>query len=564
MYFILFLSALIDTIGFGIVIPLVPFYALKFGASPTVVTLLFSIYALMQFIFAPLWGIMSDRFGRRPMLLLSLIGSSFAYLWLSYASSLWILFACRALEGVMAGSLLLARVCISDITTKENRAKGMTVIGTAFGVGLCLGPAISSILVGSNPQNPNLMLPPLFAAGMSLVGFIIGFFALPESKPGRNSASTQANHSPLSLIKFTELLQTPPMVWLILSLFLNTFVLVGTSAILGIWCQQQLSLSPQEIGYVYMFSGLVSVVVQAGLVERLSKRFGEANLLFGGLVISSFGSFLIPFSTTIPLVLAAIALNRSGNFLGLPLLSSLISQAAGARQQGKILGFAESVSALARIAGPVATGLVFGIFGPSWSFWIFTIAMLLASIFGWQVAKNSRLSSAMSKQRKRKMKRMFDMLDYNKNGVIESTDFEQVVNVITELRGLPFSSPDYWVIHSFWIGFGDNLKNLMDADGDGKITLDEWLEYMGRRLDRDFADSFMKLIDSNQDGEASLNELKTFYQAYKIDTHQTAAAFEKLDINGDGTISSEEMREMLAQFMYSDELNESGNLFLGV
>jgi len=398
VYFILFLSALIDTIGFGIVIPLVPFYALKFGASPTVVTLLFSVYALMQFIFAPLWGMMSDRFGRRPMLLLSLIGSSFAYLWLSYASSLWEVFACRALEGVMAGSLLLARVCISDITTKENRAKGMAIIGTAFGVGLCFGPGISSILVGSNPQNPNLILPPLFAAGMSLVGFIIALFVLPESKPAQNSVKIQANHSPLSFVSFAEILQIPSIVWLILSLFLNTFVLVGTSAILGIWCQQQLSLSPQEIGYVYMFSGLVSVVVQAGLVERLSKRFGKAKLLFWGLVISGFGSFLIPFSTTIPLLLGAIALNRSGNFLCLPLLSSLISQAAGARQQGKILGFAESVSALARIAGPVATGFAFGILAPSWSFWIFTIAMLIASIFGWQVATNSRLSSAISFQ----------------------------------------------------------------------------------------------------------------------------------------------------------------------
>lgn len=395
MYSILFLSALIDTIGFGIIIPLVPFYASKFEASPTVVTLLFSIYALMQFIFAPLWGMMSERFGRRPMLLLSLIGSSFAYAWLSCASSLWVLFACRALEGVMAGTLLLTvRVYISDITTKENRAKGMAIIGTAFGVGLCLGPAISSILVGSNPQNPNLILPPLFAASMSLVGFIIALLVLPESKPAQQVVKTQNNHSSLNFLGFAQIFQSSLIVWLILSLFLNTFVLVGTSAILGIWCKQQLSLDAQQIGYIYMFSGLVAVVVQAGFVERLTKRFGEANLLFWGLLLSGFGAFLLPFSTTISWVLGAVALNRSGNFLCFPLLSSLISQAAGAREQGKILGLAESVSALARIAGPIATGFVFGMLSPSWSFWIFTIAMLIASILAWQVAKNSHLSSS--------------------------------------------------------------------------------------------------------------------------------------------------------------------------
>ncbi len=270
----------------------------------------------------------------------------------------------------------------------------MAIIGTAFGVGLCLGPAISSILVGSNPQNPNLILPPLFAASMSLVGFIIALLVLPESKPAQQVVKTQNNHSSLNFLGFAQIFQSSLIVWLILSLFLNTFVLVGTSAILGIWCKQQLSLDAQQIGYIYMFSGLVAVVVQAGFVERLTKRFGEANLLFWGLLLSGFGAFLLPFSTTISWVLGAVALNRSGNFLCFPLLSSLISQAAGAREQGKILGLAESVSALARIAGPIATGFVFGMLSPSWSFWIFTIAMLIASILAWQVAKNSHLSSS--------------------------------------------------------------------------------------------------------------------------------------------------------------------------
>ncbi|MBR8834915.1 MAG: MFS transporter [Stigonema ocellatum SAG 48.90 = DSM 106950] len=556
--FILFVSVLVDTIGFGLMLPLLPFYALKFGASTSTVTLLFSVYSLLQFICAPLWGRMSDRFGRRPTLLLSLIGSSLAFLWLSQANALWMLFGSRILEGIMAASFLLAMVYISDITTKENRTKGMAVVGAAFGLGLCLGPAISSFLVGSDSQNPNLMLPPLFSAAMSLLGFTIAFFGLPE--PITTQARTQELPRRFDLARLVEILNTPPTGILLLLSFLMMLVGLGTLAILAVWSNQKLGWGPKEIGYVYIFWGVMSVIVQTKLVEPLTKRFGEANSLFGGLVVFAFGVFLIPFSTNLPLVLGAVSVTSSGFFLCRPLLQSLLSQSAGAKQQGEVLGFAESVSTLGRIIGPIGAGFLFASLGTDWPFWSGTIVMVVASLFGWQVATASNLSSAVSKQRQRKMKKLFDLLDHNKNRVIEPIDFEQGFQEIAAIRGWMQDSPDYWIVHSFWIGLQKKMQSLMDTNGDGIITMDEWLEYMTSRLDHDFADSFTKLIDSNEDGEDSLKKLKMFYQGYKIDTNQAKAVFEQFDINRDGNISQEEISEILDQFMYSDELKESVNL----
>jgi MFS transporter, DHA1 family, tetracycline resistance protein len=568
VYFALFLSALIDTVGFGIVIPLIPFYALKFGASPIEVTLLFSTYALMQFLFTPLWGIMVDRFGRRPMLLLSLASGVIVYLCLSIANAMWMLFACRAIEGMMAGSFLVAMVYVSDITTKENRAKGMGIIGSAYVLGICLGPAMSGMLVGSDPQNPNFTLPALFAAGLSLLGFIVVWFALPESKPTeiqiKTQTQSQTKQRQFSLSGIKELLDPPPTNLLVLLFFLVVFVMVGTQAVFALWSQKQFNWGPKEIAYAYLFWGGVSFLVQAGLAGPLSQKFGEAKVLFSVLIILCFGLFLIPFSNSLPLLLGSLAIVSSSSSLCRPMINSLLSQSAGAKGQGKILGFAESVGILAKVVSPIWVGFLFGSFGPSWPFWSGTVVMFVASIFAWQVATFSRLSATAHTQRQRKMKRLFDLIDYDKNGFIEPLDFEQAANTIADLRGLQIGSPDYWLIHSFWTGLGAKLQTLMDTDGDGKITPDEWNVYMSKRLDFDFADAFMKLIDIDGNGEIALDELKMFYQAYKIDTSQTEASFEKLDINQDGHISSEEMKQIFDDFIYDDHKELGDYLFLGI
>ncbi|MBW4676471.1 MAG: MFS transporter [Desmonostoc geniculatum HA4340-LM1] len=379
----------------------------------------------------------------------------------------------------------------SDITTKENRAKVMALVGAAFALGLCLGPAISSMLVGSDSQNPNLILPPLFSAGMSLFGFTIALFGLPE--PIKAQARTQELPHRFAQAKLVEILNTSPTGILLLLSFLTTFVMLGVMAIIAIWSNQKFGWGPQEIAYFYIFSGIMGAIVQVKLVEPLTKRFGEANSLFGGLVVMGFAVFLIPLSKNLLLVLAAVSLTHSGYFICKPLLTSLLSQSAGAKQQGQVLGIAESFLMLGKILGPLTTGFLFASLGYDWPFWIGTIVMVIASIFGWLMATASKLSSSVSKQRQRKMKKLFDLLDHNKNKVIEPIDFEQGFQAIADIRGWTPDSPDYWIVHSFWVGLQRKIQSLMDTDGDGRITMNEWLKYMNSRLDHDFADSFTEL-----------------------------------------------------------------------
>jgi MFS transporter, DHA1 family, tetracycline resistance protein len=564
IYFTLFLSALIDSLGFSIIIPLIPFYALKFGASPFQVTLLFSTYALMQLLFMPLWGIMTDRFGRRPMLLLSLGSGFIVYIGLSMANAMWMLFACRAFEGMMAGSFLVAIIYVSDITTKENRAKVMGIVGSGAVLGMSLGPAISGMLVGSDPQNPNFMLPPLFASGLSLSGFIITWFNLPESKPAQieNQTQSQTKNQPFSVTSLKEILAPPPINLLVLLFFLIFFVMSGVSSILALWCQVQFNWGPKEIAFLFLFWAGVGFIFQAKLSGPLSQLFGEAKLIFPLVIIFSFGLFLVPFSNNLPLLLGALTLIGGSFSLCRPMINSLISQAAGASRQAKVLGFAETIVVLAKVVSPLWAGFLFGSVSPSWIFWSGTIIALVACILAWQVATVSRLSAANFKHRQRKIMRLFDLMDSDKNGFIEPLDFEHTIKTIAELRGWEIGSPDYWVIHSFWTGLGEKLQSLLDADGDGKISPDEWREYMGKRLDIDLADAFTKLIDIDGNGEIAIDELKMFYQAYKIDTQMPEESFEKLDLNQDGHISVDEMKEVLDHFMYRDEPEVKYKLFL--
>lgn len=416
------------------------------------------------------------------MLLLSLIGSGLAYLWLSQATALWMLFVCRMLEGTMAVSFLLATIYISDITTNENRTKSMGIIGAASGLGCLIGPGLSSALVGSDPNNPNFMLPCFIAACMALLGFLIAWLTLPESKPTESQPKRQSPKPSFNWSTLPELVQPPPIHLLLLSAFFIRFSLMGVFTILPLWIQQQINWGPQQIGYVYVLWGILCVTVQSVVVGPLSHRYGEANLLFWGSILTAFGLFIMPFSTNIALVLGALVIQVIGfNICRPAVLNSLLSQAAG-------------------------------------------------------------------------LKRLFTLLDYDKNGFIERADFEQVVNTIAEIQGLNLGSSEYWLVHSYWIGLGERLQTLMDTDKDGKITAEEWLEYMGRKLDHDFVDTFFQMIDTDSNGQIVIHELKMLYQAYKIGTIQDAkVAFDSLDLNQDGHISLEEMKQIFEQFMYNDE-----------
>ncbi|MEH1887256.1 MFS transporter [Nostoc sp.] len=386
--FVLFLTVFIDLLGFGIILPILPLYAEQFGANPNEATLLVAIYSLMQFLFAPLWGRFSDRYGRRPILLLTLFGSVIAYAGLGFANSLWMLFLARSLAGIMAGNISTAQAYIADITTPVNRARGMGIIGAAFGLGFILGPAIGGLLIGSDPNNANFHLPSLFAGGFSLLALLCALMLLPESLNSETKAKIQVHRHRQRRLNLLQLSQRPQFCVLVGIYFLVTFAVAAMDSTLALWSKQQLNWGPQQTSYLFAFMGIVSTIIQGGLIGFLKKHFGEIKLLILGILGLGLGLLLIGFSQSLILLLVATTLVALGISISQPILNSLISQMTAPEEQGQILGIASSCSALARIGGPTWAGVSFMKFGIYAPFLSGTLVMLVALTLSFRVTKN--------------------------------------------------------------------------------------------------------------------------------------------------------------------------------
>ncbi|AVH62189.1 MFS transporter [Nostoc sp. 'Peltigera membranacea cyanobiont' N6] len=386
--FVLFLTVFIDLLGFGIILPILPLYAEQFGANPNEATLLVAIYSLMQFLFAPLWGRFSDRYGRRPILLLTLFGSVIAYTGLSFANSLWMLFLARSLAGMMAGNISTAQAYIADITTPVNRARGMGIIGAAFGLGFILGPAIGGLLIGSDPNNANFHLPSLFAGGFSLLALLCALILLPESLNSETKAKIQVHRHRQRRLNLLQLSQRPQFCVLVGIYFLVTFAVAAMDSTLALWSKQQLNWGPQQTSYLFAFMGIVSTIIQGGLIGFLKKHFGEVKLLILGILGLGLGLLLIGFSQSLILLLVATTLVALGISISQPILNSLISQMTAPEEQGQILGIASSCSALARICGPTWAGVSFMKFGIYAPFLSGALVMLVALTLSFRVTKN--------------------------------------------------------------------------------------------------------------------------------------------------------------------------------
>jgi len=371
----IFLTVFVDLVGFGIIVPLLPFYAEHFHASPETVTLLMAIYSLMQFFSAPLWGALSDRHGRKPMLLASLLGIGLSYLWLAFAHSLWALFAARALAGIMAGNIAAAQAYVADVTPPEKRAQGMGLIGAAFGLGFILGPAIGGLLGGEDPTAPRFLGPGLAAAGLSFLALIFAVVALKESLDPAHR--TVAGHRPLS--RFSALaagLGDPQLRLTVILLFLVTFVFAGMEATFALWSERAFGWGPAQNGYVFAYTGILAALVQGGLIRRLAARFGESHLVLQGAVALGLGLLAIPFVHSLIPLLVAMALLAYGAGVSNPALSSLISLRSPDEARGATLGISQAATSLARILGPALAGLAFGGFGRGGPFLAGAVVML--------------------------------------------------------------------------------------------------------------------------------------------------------------------------------------------
>ncbi len=351
---VIFLTVVIDLVGFGIVIPLLPFYAETFQATPFYVGLLVASYSAMQFVFSPILGGLSDRYGRRPVLFASIIGSGIGYLTLGTATTLWMVFLGRLIGGVTAGNLSTAQAYIADITSRENRAKGMGLFGMAFGLGFIMGPALAGFFSVYGEAVPFYV-----AAGMSFFNAGLLYFMLPETRHGENAAGASFAGRVRELAgSFRD--RRMSLINLQYFLLVTAFSMMTTA--FAYFTQLNYGYGARETGYVLAYVGFIAIVVQGGLFGRLAKRFGEARLVVAGcvLLIASLGAVPYVSESSVGLwgLLLGTACFAFGNSLASPSLTTLASKAASEAEQGRTMGVMQSGASLARVIGPAATGIL--------------------------------------------------------------------------------------------------------------------------------------------------------------------------------------------------------------
>lgn len=354
---IIFVTVFIDLIGFGMVIPILPYYANTdpFNATPRDIGFLVATYSLMQFFFAPVLGRLSDRYGRRPILFISLLGSAFGYFVIGFANTLLLVFIGRIIGGITGGNISTAQAYIADVTSRKDRAKGMGLFGAAFGLGFILGPAIAGVL-----SKYGVHVPFFFAAGLSFANAVALYLVLPESiKPGLRDRLPERKNRIVELVdslrdkEFRE-------INLVYFLLVTAFSIMTYAFVL--YTAYRFGYTPEENGYLFAFVGLVAIIGQGFLFSRLVMKFGESVLVVAGCFLMFTSLFAVPLvgpqSGGLLGLLVGTAVLSFGNSLAAPGLTSLGSKTADEHKQGQAMGIMQSGASLARAIGPVIGGLL--------------------------------------------------------------------------------------------------------------------------------------------------------------------------------------------------------------
>jgi DHA1 family tetracycline resistance protein-like MFS transporter len=387
----IFLIVAVDVLGLTIMIPLLPFYAEKFGATATEVGLLIGVYAACQLISGPMLGRASDWTGRKPLLLLSQAGTLIGFLVMAFAPSLWVLFLARVIDGSTAGNLSLAQAYISDVTRPEDRAKSFGVIGIAFGMGFLIGPAISGYLAKFDYHYPIFA-----AAALSFTSILSTAFLLPAVKTSRAPSDGPGGRR-LSLLQWGEYARyfRDPRIATLLYEFLSfAMAFAMFTAGFPLYAERRLTwhgvpFGPEQVGFTWAFAGFLGIFLQGPALGKLVKRFGEATLNRVGFADYATGYVLLAFCYSIPMLIAATCASALGSLVR-PNLTSMITQAAPREEQGMVLGLTQSLTSIGQITGPVLAGFLIqhGLL----TGWGLTAAAV--SLIGFTFASRTRRSAA--------------------------------------------------------------------------------------------------------------------------------------------------------------------------
>ncbi len=355
---IIFLTVLIDLIGFGIVIPILPLYAQRFEASPIQIGLLVGVYSFCSFIFAPILGRLSDRFGRRPVLICSVIGTAFGFFLMGAAPSLkaqigvvgvlTLLFIARIIDGISGGNISTAQAYLADITAPEDRARAMGIIGAAFGLGFMIGPAIGGIT-----SQISLGAPFFFAGGLATLNALFIYLRLPESLAPEHRSDKHPRQSLPDLFRHAN---GSALAIVLATYFFSIAGFAIMTTLYAMFNQHRFGLDAKHTGYIFALIGFIAVIIQGGLLRRLLKRCTEAQLGVIGAALLAISLALLPLVSSVPMLILVSSFIAIGNSFSTPTLQGLASRFVDRKWQGRAAGMMQSAGALGRTVGPALAG----------------------------------------------------------------------------------------------------------------------------------------------------------------------------------------------------------------
>jgi MFS transporter, DHA1 family, tetracycline resistance protein len=354
----LFAFCVIDTLGFGILIPLVPYMADRFGVAPQFITPVLGSYSLCQLIAAPHWGRLSDRYGRRPILMSSLGGACLSYLMLGFAHNIWWLLASRMLAGLMAGNIAAAFAYASDISPPEKRAGVLGLVGAAIGIGFTLGPPVGGLLAGKDAASADFLLPAVVSAGTSLGAILLVRFVLPESHAPGVQAASQSRRGSWRLLR-----ERPTLALLAASTLAVTYSQAVLESIFAIWALHRYGFGPRAVGLLLLGVAIPALLMQGGVVRVLAPRVGEPRLAMCGVLVYVAGLVALSLAPTLAGTIAGLVLCGLGLGAYNPSASALASRQSSQQDRGAVMGAYVSSASLARVIGPFTSGPIYALLG---------------------------------------------------------------------------------------------------------------------------------------------------------------------------------------------------------
>ncbi|MFQ5856469.1 MAG: MFS transporter [Anaerolineae bacterium] len=390
---ILFLTMFIVMVGFGVIMPILPFYAESMGASATDLGLLFATYSIVQFFFAPIWGQTSDKLGRKPVMLIGLLGFSLSFLIFGLATSLWMLFAARILGGILSSAVLpTVMAYVADTTDEQARGGGMGIMGAAMGMGVIFGPAIGGFLGEISPS-----MPFFFSAALALAVAVFAFAFLPESLSEQARWEAHQNATRRSGLLEIWIAVRGPLGFIMMLAFLASFASANLEGTFALFSEAHLGFGEAEMGVLFVAMGVVMALTQGLLVGRFINQWGEERMIQVGLLSSALGFLLLLATFDMPSMIVVMATMGLGNAALRPAINSLVSKRTPANEQGAMLGAVNSYNSLGRIFGPIAGGLIFDIIGYQWPYVLGSVLFFLtlgSSVFLFGRSRRALMSSS--------------------------------------------------------------------------------------------------------------------------------------------------------------------------